>query len=148
MRLKKYTDYALRVLIYTGSLNKGELASIKEISTVFNISQNHLSKIVYQLGKLGIIETVRGRNGGIRLRKAPESINIGEVIRDMEEDFTLIDDFDENTSEHVIMPSYQLRNALDQALLSFFTELDRYTLEDLLAEELAKLQGQDLNEMA
>lgn len=75
MNLKKYTDYALRVLLFTGMKSDEELASIKEISEVFNISQHHLGKIVFELNKMGL--TIRGRNGGIRLAKPAEDINVG-----------------------------------------------------------------------
>lgn len=99
MQLKKYTDYALRVLIFVGSKRKGELSSIKEISEVFDISQNHLSKIVYQLGQLGLLETIRGRNGGIALAQSPEYINVGQVVRQMENDFILMECFDKDTNQ-------------------------------------------------
>ncbi|MYL34408.1 Rrf2 family transcriptional regulator [Pontibacillus yanchengensis] len=133
MRLKKYTDYALRVMVYVGSTEEGGLSSIKEISNVFNISQNHLSKVVFQLGKLELVDTVRGRGGGIRLSKKPEDINIGYVVRKMEEDFILVDCFDGGSDQCVISPSCKLKHALNDALRAFLGVLDQYTLGDLLS---------------
>ncbi|KGX85656.1 Rrf2 family transcriptional regulator [Pontibacillus litoralis] len=146
MRLKKYTDYALRVLIYTGSVKGDKLASIKEISEVFHISTNHLSKIVYQLGKMELIETVRGRSGGIRLAKAPEDINIGTVVRQMEEDFLLMECFDRDTNQCVITPSCHLKHVLNEALSAFLAVLDQYTLQDILANHAELRVLMDLDE--
>ncbi|MEN1966495.1 Rrf2 family transcriptional regulator [Lentibacillus sp. N15] len=145
MNLKKYTDYALRVLIHTGLKRDGELASIKEISEVFSISQHHLGKIVFELNKLGLLETVRGRNGGIRLAKKPEEINVGTVVRELENDFVLLECFDKNNNYCVISPACKLKHALHEALQAFFNVLDQYTIKDLLANdtELLQLMGMD-----
>ncbi|RCW64594.1 RrF2 family transcriptional regulator [Saliterribacillus persicus] len=135
MRLKKYTDFALRVLIYAGSKENGEKTSIKEISETFFISTEHIRKVVHQLSKHNYIETVRGRNGGIVLSKAPESINIGEVVRVMENDFVMVECFDGDTNLCVITPSCSLKHVLNRALHSFFKVLDEYTLADLLTNQ-------------
>ncbi|MFD2923831.1 Rrf2 family transcriptional regulator [Halobacillus naozhouensis] len=141
MRLKKYTDYALRVLIYTSSLPEGELARKKEISDVFHISENHLGKIIHQLNKLELIETIRGRSGGIKLAKEPRDINIGYVVRAMEDDFLLLECFDNDTNYCVITPACKLRHVLNDALRAFLEVVDNYTLYDLLSnkDELREL---------
>ncbi|MFZ0368391.1 MAG: Rrf2 family transcriptional regulator [Halobacillus sp.] len=133
MRLKKYTDYALRVLIFTAAKKEGQLANKKEISEVFNISENHLGKIIHELNKLELIHTVRGRSGGIKLAHKPEDINIGKVVRSMEDDFYLLECFDCQTNECVITPACKLRHVLRDALQAFFQVLDCYTLEDLVS---------------
>lgn len=119
MQLKKYTDYALRVLIYTGTKPNDELASIKEISEVFNISQHHLGKIVFELNKMGLLETIRGRNGGIRLAKPASEINVGLLVRSLESDFNLLECFDKGTNHCVITPACTLKHALNKALYAF-----------------------------
>lgn len=143
MRLKKYTDYALRVLIFTASKNDGTLANKKEISEVFNISENHLGKIIHELNKLGLIETIRGRSGGIRLAKPASEINVGHVVRAMEDDFHLLECFDRKTNYCVITPACKLKHVLNDALMAFLEVVDQYTLEDLLTnqEELQELMG-------
>ncbi|WP_394219081.1 Rrf2 family transcriptional regulator [Halobacillus trueperi] len=143
MRLKKYTDYALRVLIFTASKRDGELANKKEISEVFHISENHLGKIIHELNKLELIETLRGRSGGIRLAKDPADINIGSVVRAMEDDFHLLECFDCATNYCVITPACKLKGVLHEALQAFLSVLDKYTLEDLLTnrQELRALMG-------
>lgn len=143
MQLKKYTDYALRVLIYTGTKPNNELASIREISEVFHISQHHLGKIVFELNKMGLLETIRGRNGGIRLAKPAEEINVGLLIRRLESDFNLLECFDRGTNHCVISPACTLKHTLNKALNAFFKVLEEYTIQDLInnEEELRELMG-------
>lgn len=135
MQLKKYTDYALRVLIFVGMKQERELASIKEISETYNISRNHVSKVVHELSKEQLIETVQGRYGGIRLAKRVAEINIGEVVRKIEQDFVLLECFDREQNHCIISPACKLKHALHEALEAFFAVLDRYTLEDLIVNE-------------
>lgn len=143
MNLKKYTDYALRVLIYTGMTADGQLASIKEISEVYNISQHHLGKIVHELTKLELIQSTRGRYGGIQLAKPAEEINVGRVVRMLESDFVLLECFDKGSNHCVISPGCTLKHALNKALQAFFQVLDTYTIKDLITNEneLRELMG-------
>ncbi|MGJ9460264.1 Rrf2 family transcriptional regulator [Oceanobacillus sp. CF4.6] len=145
MQLKKYTDYALRILIYTGTKSNTELSSIKEISEVFNISQHHLGKIVFELNKMQLLETVRGRNGGIRLAKPAEEINVGLLVRSLESDFNLLECFDKETDHCVISPACTLKHTLNRALHAFFKVLEDYTIKDLIVneQELRSLMGMD-----
>ena len=143
MQLKKYTDYALRVLILTGMKSNEERASIKEISETFSISQHHLGKIVFELNRQGLIETFRGKNGGIRLAKAPKDINVGKIVRDLEQDFDLLECFNKDTNHCILSPACKLKHVLHDALEAFFKVLDQYTLEDLIVndKELMTLMG-------
>lgn len=143
MQLKKYTDYALRVLIYAGTKSDQELVSIKEISEVYSISQHHLGKIVFELNKKGIIETFRGRNGGIKLAQTPKDINIGTIVRDLEQDSYLLECFDRERNQCILSPACKLKHALHEALEAFYSVLDKYTLKDLIVneEELLELMG-------
>ena len=84
MRLNLQSDYALRLLMHLAA-NDGELITIKQVAERFRISQNHLTKVAYLLGREGFIETVRGRSGGLRLARKPAAIRIGEVVRYMED---------------------------------------------------------------
>ncbi|WP_100011741.1 Rrf2 family transcriptional regulator [Lentibacillus sediminis] len=143
MQLKKYTDYSLRVLIIAGMKKEGELTSISEVSGVFGISKEHVRKVVHDLNKMGLIETVRGRNGGIRLAEPASSINVGHTVRMLENDFALLGCFDEGQKHCVISPGCTLKHALNKALHAFFQVLDGYTLKDLIEneEELRGLMG-------
>lgn len=132
MQLTSFTDYGLRTLIHL-SVNHGRLATIAEISDAFQISKNHLLKVVRRLGSEGFVRTVRGRNGGLELARDPKEIGIGEVVRRMEPGFELVECFDAAHDRCVITGACALQGTLHQALAAFLKVLDQYTLADVLA---------------
>jgi len=125
MRLTRYSDYALRVLIYLAARPE-ELSAINDISRAYGISQNHLMKVLHDLGRAGYVTSVRGRAGGYRLARPADEINVGAVLRHTEDDFDLVD-----------CPSCRLARGcglspvLAEALGAFFAVLDGYSLADL-----------------
>jgi Rrf2 family transcriptional regulator, nitric oxide-sensitive transcriptional repressor len=131
MRLKLQTDYALRVLIYVG-ISQGELATIAAIVACFDISRGHVMKVVHRLGQLGYLETLRGKGGGIRLARSPALINVGAVVRDMEEELGVLGCLEEKPGYCRIEGRCVLRGALRDATQAFLSTLDRYTLADLV----------------
>ncbi|MEG9298334.1 Rrf2 family transcriptional regulator [Mangrovibacillus sp. Mu-81] len=135
MKLTLYTDYSLRVLIYLAAKPKDELSTIKEIADAYQISKNHLMKVTYELGKMGTIETIRGRYGGIKLAKEPADINIGKLVRKTEEDFELVECFGQHNS-CVITPVCGLKHALAKALNAYLSVLEGYTLADLVSNPM------------
>ncbi|MCE4958080.1 RrF2 family transcriptional regulator [Macrococcoides caseolyticum] len=135
MKLTLYSDYSLRVLMYLA--RKEERTQIDEIAKFYNISKNHLTKVVNNLGTLGYIETTRGRGGGIRIKMAPEEINIGKLIRSTEEHFTLVECFDPETNTCPIAGICGLQNVLGEALQAYLSVLDKYTLQDVLFKKIA-----------
>ena len=166
MRLTNYSDYALRSLIYLAVRPEPPLlANISDIADSYGISKSHLTKIIHQLGQLGYIESVRGKNGGIRLARAPKDINLGVLIKQIEPDFdlvecfatptndksidgrqtglpiTLIDETTNNARGCVISPACQLKSVFFEALTAFINVLERYTLADIInnEDELASL---------
>ena len=130
MRLTVYTDYALRLLMYVALKNEG-LVTIQEVAGAYGISRNHLMKVAYDLGRFGFLETVRGRGGGLRLARAPEKIGLGEVVRRMEEDFTLVECFAKDSSNCRIEGTCRLQHVLGDALHAYLDVLDGYSLADL-----------------
>ena len=116
--------------MYVG-LKKGELVRIDEVANSFGISRNHVSKIVHNLGAKGYLQTVRGRNGGFQLARNAEDIGVGQVVRDFEPDFNLVECFDASTSNCRIAPSCVLARELDAAMAAFLDRLDQVTLRDL-----------------
>jgi len=132
MRFTRYTDYALRVLIYLGLKPPGELSTIREIAQRYGISENHLMKVVHQLGGCGFIQTQRGRQGGLALARPPASINLGAVVRACEDDMRIVECFDSATNTCPIAPVCALPAPLAAALRAFLAVLDRYTLADML----------------
>jgi Rrf2 family nitric oxide-sensitive transcriptional repressor len=130
MRLTSYSDYSLRMLMYA-ALKADRLVTIQEVADVYGISKNHLMKVAFRLGRHGILETVRGRNGGLRLARKPEQIGLGEVVRVTEADFTMVECFDPATNSCAIIRPCRLRGILRKALDAYFVVLDGFTLADL-----------------
>jgi len=135
MRLTRYTDYAMRTLLYVAA-RPDRLSSIAEIADVYAISKNHLMKVVNDLVTAGYLDGIRGRNGGIRLARSASQINVGEVIRHTEEGFDLAD-----CKTCIIAPVCGFTGVLGKALAAFMAVLDSYSLQDLVIDqgELSKL---------
>lgn len=140
MRLTRYTDYALRMLMHLAA-HDGRLCSISEISEAFGVSRNHLMKVANDLGRAGYISPVRGRMGGLRLARAADQINLGDVVRHTEDGFALAD-----CANCIIAPACGLTGALASALDAFLKVLDGYTLADIASKRpaLRKLLGSGL----
>jgi Rrf2 family transcriptional regulator, nitric oxide-sensitive transcriptional repressor len=130
MHITRYTDYSIRVLMHLG-LKGGDLSTIQEIADSYRISRNHLMKVVYELNRKGYIETLRGKNGGMRLRRKPEAINLGELVRETEQDLAVVECFGSG-NECLITPACVLKSVFGEALTAFLRVLDGYTLADLL----------------
>ena len=165
MKLTNYSDYALRSLIYLAVKPDPQvLANISDIADSYQISKSHLTKIIQQLGQLGYVETIRGKNGGIRLAKAPNDINLGVLIKQIEPDFALVECFAETVPSNanakkkglsitlinktdtesslfskkycVISPVCRLKGVFFEALTAFITVLENYTLADIISNKL------------
>lgn len=130
MRLTTMTDYALRLLMYLAQ-RPDRLCTIAEAAQAHGISETHLMKVTHHLGLLGWIETVRGKGGGMRLARAPHEIGLGEVVRDMEPDFHLVECFSSSNS-CVRTGDCALTGVLQSALQDFLARLDGVTLADIV----------------
>jgi len=131
VRLTRYTDYSLRVLIHL-ALHDERLCSIGEISRTYEISHNHLMKVANALARDGFIETVRGRAGGMRLARQPDKISVGEVVRRTEEGFELAD-----CSGCALSPACGLTGVLAEGMRAMMAVFDSYTIADLLTDKEA-----------
>jgi Rrf2 family nitric oxide-sensitive transcriptional repressor len=141
MKLTRFTDYSLRVLIYLGLKDDGRV-TIREISDAYGISRNHLMKVVSLLTRMGYLDARRGPGGGIALARPSKDIVIAQVVRDMEDDLNLVECFCEG-GQCTIKPMCELRKVLNEALKAYLETLERYTLLDLLKPraELIEILG-------
>ncbi len=130
MRLSEYTDYTLRVLMYC-AVHRDRLVTIGELAEQHGLSKNHLMKVVNDLARQGLLETTRGRGGGLRLLAEPETIRIGDVVRATETDFRLVECFDASTNACTLAPSCRLKHLFGEALTGYFKALDGATLADM-----------------
>ena len=130
MKLSLFSDYALRILMF-GAL-KGDVFKLDEVSRAYGISHNHLAKVVQNLSKLGYLETRRGRGGGVRLAKAADTIRIGKLVRETEDQLAIVECFDAATNTCRLSGSCRLKGALSRAMTAFYDSLDEHTLQDLV----------------
>jgi Rrf2 family nitric oxide-sensitive transcriptional repressor len=129
MQLTLFSDYSLRILLYL-TMHRERLVSVPEISSAYGVSRHHLVKVVQRLVELSLIESVRGRGGGLRLAREPGDINVASVVRQTEPHLNLVECFDARTNTCPIDAACGLKRALLQAQAAFFSELERYTLAD------------------
>ena len=115
------------------AMSPNRQTTITEIADFFNISRNHLVKVVHQLGSKGFIKTTRGKGGGFSLQRPPEMICIGEVVRSMENHFNWVECFDPAQQHCRLLPSCGLKNLLAHAGNAYLQVLDAATLADVLS---------------
>lgn len=136
MKLTKYADLSLRLLMYL-AMRRGEPATIQEVSDRFAVSKNHMVKISHQLTKAGLIESTRGRNGGVCLARPPEHITVEEALRATENSFDLVECFDATQNHCVISEVCKLNGILSAARAAFFDVLRQVSLADLVKNSKA-----------
>jgi Rrf2 family nitric oxide-sensitive transcriptional repressor len=133
MRLTKWTDYTLRVLMHCAATQRrAQAPTIGEIAEQHAISRSHLMKIVMTLSALGWIESTRGRGGGIRLLKPADQITVGAVVRETETDFHMVECFDDEVNSCRLDRLCKLKNVLQEATERYLAVLDGVTVADLM----------------
>jgi len=130
MQLTKFTDYSLRCLIYLAS-KENEFVSIKAISEHYNISYEHLTKVVHNLSILGYIESKKGKNGGVKLASNAKDLRIGNLVKKLEPNMDIVECFNDNTNTCKITSNCKLKHALYNAKQAFIDSLNQYTLRDV-----------------
>lgn len=128
MQLSRFTDYSLRVLLYL-AINNSKRVTLSEIADFYPLSQEHLRKVVHALAKSAYLKTYRGKHGGIELARQPAGIKIGEVVREFENQGSLIDC---EALSCRLSPACALKKALKQGQNALYSTLDTYTLADLV----------------
>ncbi|MBB5215211.1 RrF2 family transcriptional regulator [Parapusillimonas granuli] len=135
MRLTTMTDYAMRMLMYVAQ-HPDRLCTIAEIAKYYGVSEPHLMKITHKLAQHGWLETVRGKHGGMRLARPPREINLGAILRDMENDFALVECLD-GGSHCILADRCGLTGVVQGALQQFMRHFEQYTLADIMPQDPA-----------
>jgi Rrf2 family nitric oxide-sensitive transcriptional repressor len=136
MQLTRFTDYALRALLYVGR-QRGRVCTMSEIAAYYRISPEHMRKVTHRMARCGYLDARRGRGGGVVLRDDPGRIRIGDVVMAMEEDMTLVDC---EAIDCMLSPHCSLKAALDHAGRAFIAALNEVTLADLLGNAAMERQ--------
>lgn len=131
MKLTTFSDYTLRVLMYL-AVERDGLATIPEIAGAYGISENHLMKVVHQLARAGVIETVRGKGGGIRLLQPPTEIRLGQIVRASEGSAPIVECLSGDPGGCKIIPACRLAPILVRAFDALYQTLDEYSIADLV----------------
>lgn len=131
MRLTRQTNYAIRILMYCAA-NPERLSRVPEIAAAYSVSELFLFKILQPLVENRLVETVRGRNGGVRLARPAAEITLLDVVKVTEESFAMAECFENDTAECPLVDSCALNEALRKALGAFFEVLASYTIDDLV----------------
>ena len=131
MRLTRQTNYAFRILMYCAA-NDGNLSRIPEIAAAYSVSELFLFKILQPLVEHGMVATVRGRNGGVKLGRPAAEISLFDVVRATEENFAMAECFENDAADCPLVDSCGLNSALREALNAFFEVLMRHSIDDLV----------------
>lgn len=129
MRLTRQTNYAIRLLMYCAA-NTGRLSRVAEIASAYNVSELFLFKILQPLVENGLVETVRGRNGGVKLARPANEISLFDVVRVTEENFVMAECFENEIVDCPLVDSCGVNATLRKALGAFFDVLANYTIAD------------------
>ena len=135
MRLTKQTNHAIRMLMYCAANRDEPVSRIADIAKSYGVSELFLFKILQPLTKAGITQTVRGRNGGIRLGRTADLITLLDIVRVTEDGFSMAECFDDGGSDCPLIDMCSLNSALREALNAFFIVLSRHTIADLVAKK-------------
>ena len=136
MKLTAFSDYTLRVLMFL-AVQDNRLATIPEIAAAYGISENHLKKVVHQLARSGVIETVRGKGGGIRLACKPDELRLGDLVLALEPNMYLVECFNLKTNTCRVVSACKLKHFLGDASKAFINTLDQHTLDDVVISKQA-----------
>lgn len=134
MRLAEYTDYSLRVLMYCAR-HADRRVTVAELAERQGLARNHVMKIVADLARAGLLETSRGRGGGVRLLRPAAQIRVGEVVRLGETDFRMAECFDDGGGGCALTAGCRLRRLFAQALRAYLATLDAVTLAEIAGIE-------------
>jgi Rrf2 family nitric oxide-sensitive transcriptional repressor len=130
LRLTQYSNFALRTLQFL-ALRAPGIVTVDEVARAHGISRAHLVKVAYDLGQRGYVETLRGRNGGMRLARKAEDISVGEIIRWTEAPLELVECFNPDTNTCPIQGHCHLSRGIQRALRAFLSVLDDLTVADI-----------------
>lgn len=131
MQLSKFSDYSFRALIYLAK-HQDQLCTVDELAKNLNTSEQHMKKVIHNLGKTPYVTSLKGRGGGLKLGVNPKEINLGDVLKVTEDNLNIVECFNKPESCPLLSSGCKLKHISSRALDQFIGEFTQYTLEDLL----------------
>lgn len=129
MQLTIFTDYGLRALMFLRARPE-RLCSVREVADHYRISYNHMVKVVHKLARLGYVESVKGKGGGIRLAKGAEKRRLGDIVRSLEPNMDIVECFNKDSNTCLISESCRLKHYIFDAKRAFIATLNEHALSD------------------
>lgn len=133
MRLTRQTNYALRIMMYCAA-DPRQRSRIRDIAAAYTLSEPFLFKILQPLVEARLLETVRGRSGGISLARPASEITVLDVVKVTEGGFAMAECFEDDHTDCPLVDQCALNSVLREALGAFFSVLASHTIADLIAE--------------
>ncbi|MFC6356159.1 Rrf2 family transcriptional regulator [Luethyella okanaganae] len=137
MQLTGFTDLALRLLMRLVVLEPGVSTTTEALSQELDVRYSHAVKAMAALQRLGVVESRRGRNGGVRLADGAGSVSIGFLAGELEGPREVVTC--EGASPCPLRGGCGLRSALRVAREAFFASLDSVTVADVAAPPTRQL---------
>jgi len=134
MQLTKFTDFGLRVLMYLAATPEQGVVTVGELAQRFDIPKNHLNKVVNRMVKYGWVSATPGRNGGVRMAQAPETLHLGDILSAMEGHVQLVDC---DQPPCVLRGNCYLKRVLEVGQREFYASMNRYSLAELVQPQTA-----------
>ena len=132
MRLSLHTDYALRTLMFLAARDGHH--SITEIARQYGISRNHLMKVAQRLAASGYVNSVLGRGGGLKLARPAGELNVGTIVRNLEDTGNFVECFNAESNQCVVTPVCGLSRVLAGGMKAFMSHLDQFSIADLVGD--------------
>jgi Rrf2 family transcriptional regulator, nitric oxide-sensitive transcriptional repressor len=139
MQLTYFSDYALRLVLYLAA-HPDRVVSVQEVSRAYRVSPHHMVKVARLLVGRGIVASVRGRRGGLRLDVAADQLTIGALVRLTEPNFNLVECFDRAGNTCPISPACGMKGVFERARGAFLDVLDEHTIAEFLPRAPALLK--------
>lgn len=133
MKISTKGRYGLRAMVDLAQKSVSDHVPLKSIAENQNISEGYLEHVFSTLKKAGLVKSIKGPQGGYILASEPSSITVGDVLRVLEGDLTLVDDSSNSDGNNPVERCIKLNvwDKIDQCINSI---VDEITLEDLVSE--------------
>ncbi len=137
MKISTKARYGLRALVDLAIHSGGEQVALQQIARRQELSVPYLEQVFSLLKKTGIVKSVKGAQGGYILAKEPYAITVGEILRIIEGDMTIVEEERTPQTFNLIQSNLEeciKRNVWDKVTESIYEVIDNMTIEELMRD--------------